>query len=71
LENAITFDHSDHPDRILNLRSYPLIIDPIIVETRLTKVLMDRGSGLNILYGETLSLMGISKSQLRADALPF
>jgi hypothetical protein len=71
LENAITFNHSDHLDRILNPRSYALIVDPIITKTHLTKVLMDGGSGLNILYVETLSLMGISKSRLRADASPF
>jgi len=48
-----------------------LIVDPIIAETRLSKVLMDGGSGLNILYAETLALMGISKSRLRNDASPF
>ena len=70
-ESAITFDRQDHPDRIPNPRSYPLIVDPIIAETHLSKVLMDGGSGLNILYAETLALMGISKSQLRNDAPPF
>ena len=70
-ENAITFDHSDHPDQILNSRSYLLIVNPIIAKTCLTKVLMDRGSGLNILYTETLSLMVINKYWLRNDASPF
>jgi len=70
-ETAITFDRQDHPDRIPNLGSYPLIVDPIIAETRLSKVLMDGGSGLNIIYAETLALMGISKSRLRNDASPF
>jgi len=69
-ENAITFGHRNHPDWIPNPGSYPLIVDPIITKTRLTKVLMDEGS-LNILYAETLSLMGISKSRLRNDASPF
>jgi hypothetical protein len=32
---------------------------------------MDGGSGLNILYAETLDLMGISRSWLRANAAPF
>jgi hypothetical protein len=68
---AITFDRDDHPDYILNPGHYPLIIDPVISNTRLTKVLMDGGSGLNILYAETLDLMGISRSQLRANAAPF
>jgi len=70
-EDAITFDRRDLPYRILNPRSYPLIINPIITETRLSKLLMDGGSGLNILYAETLALMGISKSRLRNDAAPF
>jgi hypothetical protein len=70
-KSAITFDRQDHPDRIPNPGSYPLIVDPIIAETRLTKVLMDGGSGLNILYAETLALMGISKSRLRNDTAPF
>jgi len=70
-EDAITFDRRDHPDRIPNPGSYPLIIDPIIAEMCLTKVLMDGGSDLNILYVETLALMGISKSWLRNDAAPF
>jgi hypothetical protein len=70
-EEAITFDREDHLGYILNLGYYPLIVDPIIGNTRLTKVLMDGGSGLNILYAETLDLMGISRSQLRANAAPF
>jgi hypothetical protein len=70
-KNAITFDRQDHPDRIPNPESYPLIVDPIIAETCLSKVLMEGGSSLNILNAETLALMGISKSQLRNDASPF
>jgi len=70
-ESAIMFDRQDHPDRIPNPGSYPLIVDPIVAETRLTKVLMDGGSGLNILYAETLALMEISKSRLRNDTTPF
>jgi hypothetical protein len=47
---AITFDHDDHPDYIPNPGVYLLAIDPIITNTRLTKVLMDGGSNLNIIY---------------------
>jgi hypothetical protein len=47
---TITFDHDDHPDHVPNPRVYPLIVDPIIANTRLTKVLMDGGSSLNIIY---------------------
>jgi hypothetical protein len=47
---AITFDRYDHLDYVPNPGVYPLIIDPIIANTRLTKVLMDGGSSLNIIY---------------------
>jgi hypothetical protein len=70
-KEAITFSRDDHPEYILDLGHYPLVIDPVIGNARLTKVLMDGGSGLNILYAETLDLMGIDRSWLRADAAPF
>ena len=38
---------------------------------RLSKVLMDGGSSLNILYIDTLEAMGISRACLRASLLPF
>jgi len=37
-------------------------LTPIIVKTRLSKVLMDGGSSLNIIYLETLDLLGISRA---------
>ena len=39
--------------------------------TRLTKVLMDGGSGLNILYASTLDRMGIPRSNLCPSRAPF
>ena len=50
----ITFDQSDHPLRVATPGRQTLVVDPVIGGTRLTKVLMDGGSGLNILYAETL-----------------
>ena len=41
------------------------------LSTQLTKVLMDGGSGLNILYANTLELLEIDRSQLQGDAAPF
>ena len=68
---AITFDRDDHPDHVPNPGQYPLVVDPIIGNTRLSKVLMDGGSGLNILYANTLELLELDQSQLRGDATPF
>ena len=48
--SPITYDRFDHPDSVTHPSRYPLMVDPIIDTKRLTKVLMDRGSGLNIMY---------------------
>ena len=53
-ESAITFDRTDHPDAIPHPGRYPLVVDPIVGPKRLTKVLMDGGSGLNIMYAKML-----------------
>jgi hypothetical protein len=50
---------------------YPLVVDPVIGDVRLTKVLMDGGSSLNIIYAETLRLLRVDLSSIRAGAAPF
>ena len=64
-ESLVTFDQRDHPPYVARPGRYPLIIDPIIRKKRLTKVLMDGGSGLNILYINTLDAMCIPRSEIR------
>jgi hypothetical protein len=71
VRQAITFDQGDHPDRVSSPGKYPLIVDPVIDNVRLTKVLMDGGSSLNIIYVETLELLQIDLSTIRAGATPF
>jgi hypothetical protein len=70
-DKPITFDQGDHPDRVPSPGKYPLVVDPVIGNVRLTKVLMDRGSSLNIIYAETLGLLQIDLSTIRAGATPF
>jgi len=60
----ITFDRDDLPDRVVAPDVYPLVIDPIIVNTRLSMVLLDGSSSLNTIYLETLDLLGIERAQL-------
>ena len=50
--------HNDHPDYIPNPGRYSLVVDPIVGNTRHMKVVMDGGSSLNIIYVDTLELMG-------------
>ena len=70
-DDTISFSHEDHPDYIPNPGLYPLVVDPIIGNTRFSKVLMDGGSSLNILYAHTLELMGIGLDKLRPNVSPF
>jgi hypothetical protein len=70
-DKPITFDQDDHLDCVPSPGRYPLVVDPIIGNARLTKVLMDGGSSLNIIYTETLGLLGIDLSAIRAGAAPF
>jgi hypothetical protein len=50
---------------------YPLVVDPIISNVRLSKVLMDGGTSLNIIYAEALELSGVDRSEIWAGAAPF
>jgi hypothetical protein len=70
-DKPITFDRDDHPDFVPSPGRYPLVVDPIIGNVRLSKVLMDGGSSLNIIYAETLELLGVDRSEVRAGAAPF
>jgi hypothetical protein len=47
------------------------MVSLIMGTTCLTKVLIDRGSSLNILYASTLDKMGIPRSSLRPSKAPF
>ena len=69
-ESPITFYQRDHPSHVARPGRYPLIVDPIVHKKRLTKVLMDGGSGLNILYVDTLNAMRIPRSELRLVSSP-
>ena len=70
-ESPITFNQRDHPSHVVRPRRYLLVIDPIVCKKRLTRVLMDGGSGLNILYVDTLDAMRIPRSELRLAGSPF
>jgi hypothetical protein len=70
-EEAITFSRKDHLHRIPNPSQYPLVVDPVIGNSRFSKVLMDGGSSLNILYAHTLRLIRVGLDQLRPSTMSF
>jgi hypothetical protein len=76
-EEAITFDRKDHPAAVPHPGRFPLVVEAIVgggsdcKPVRLTKVFMDGGSGLNLLYTRTLDAMGVSRSLIRPSKSPF
>ena len=48
-----------------------MVLSPIVDDFRLTKVLMDGGSGLNFIYEETLQKMEIDWSRIERSSTTF
>jgi hypothetical protein len=63
-DSLITFDRMDHPDCIPKPGRFPLVVDPLVGMTRLTKVLMDGGNSLNLMYPDTFDGLGLTWDQL-------
>jgi hypothetical protein len=70
-EVPITFDRKDHPNNVPQPGSYPLVVAPLFKSRRIHKVLMDGGSGVNVLYVSMLDEMGMPRSALRPSTAPF
>jgi hypothetical protein len=43
---------------------FPLVLDPVVAEVRLTKVLINGGSGLNLIFASTLRKMGLDLTDM-------
>ena len=67
----ITFDRRDHPTSIRLGGLAALVLDPIIDGFHLTRVLMDGGSSLNLLYQDTVRKMGINPSRIQPTKTTF
>ena len=61
----IIFYRRDNPTSIRCGGSAALVLDPIIDGFHLTRVLMDGGSSLNLLYQDTSHKMGIDPSRIK------
>lgn len=53
-KGSITFNKADHPSMVAEPGRYPLVINPMIGNVCLGNVLVDGGTCLNILFGNTL-----------------
>jgi hypothetical protein len=61
----------DHPDSIPKQRRFPRIMNPLVGTTRLSKALMDGGSGLNLMYLDTFEESGLTQDPLQSGPHPF
>jgi hypothetical protein len=55
----------------LSRGAFPLSLTLIIGKTRLSRVLMDGGSSLNLLYTETCDVMGLSQGVIWSSDTTF
>ena len=70
-DTAITFNASDEPKIRLVWAPAALVLNPTVDGFRLTKVLMDGGSGLNLIYEDTLNKMEIDRSRIEHNNTTF
>ena len=70
-DTAITFNASDEPKFRTARAPAALVLSPIVDGFRLTKVLMDNGSGLNPIYEETLRKIEIDWSRIERSNTTF
>ena len=67
----ITFNQMDRPVNTSHGNPTALVLDPIIDGFHLTRVLMDGGSSLNLLYQDIVRKMGIVHSMIKPTTATF
>ena len=70
-DTTITFNASDEPKFRTARAPAALVLSPIVDGFRLTKVLMDGGSRLNLIYEETLQKMEIDWNRIERSSTTF
>jgi hypothetical protein len=68
----IQFSREDQWTSVGNGGHYPLVLDPIIAGMTVTKVLINGGAGLNIIFSDTLRKMGLEFARMiTPTSVPF
>jgi hypothetical protein len=71
-EVPITFSYMNQWTSFSKQGHFPLVLKPVVAGSRLNKVLIDRGSGLNVLFTETLKKMKLDiTDMLTRSVSPF
>jgi hypothetical protein len=70
-EHPITFTRTDQWLNFDHPGKYPLLVDPVIRESRVKKVLVDGGSSINVTFPRTLQGLGIALKELHESDTSF
>ena len=71
-EVPVTFSREDQWTSFSELGKFPLVLDQVLVGSILTRVLIDGGSGLNLMFTSTIAKMGLDISdKLTPNKAPF
>jgi hypothetical protein len=60
----ISFSRDDQWTSFSELEKFPLVLDPVMAGSQLTRVLINGGSSLNLLFMSTLKKMGLDISKM-------
>src|SRR6185312_7887691 len=63
-EVPITFSREDQWTSFSEPGKFPLVLDLVVQGSKLTRVLIDGGSGLNLIFARTLAKMGLNYMSL-------
>jgi hypothetical protein len=63
-EVPILFSRDDQWTSFSEPGKFPLVLDPVVAEVRLTRVLIDGGSSLNLIFASTLRKMGLDLTDM-------
>jgi hypothetical protein len=63
-EVPISFSRDDRWTSFLEPGKFPLVLDLVVAEVKLTRVLIDGGSGLNLIFASTLRKMGLDLTDM-------
>jgi hypothetical protein len=70
-EKCIIFSRADHPMVVPRPGHAALVLEAQIGEFNMSKVFMDGGSGLNLLFANTMNAMGITTDMLQESDTGF
>jgi hypothetical protein len=74
-DQAIGWDRADHPKIMPNPGGYALVMDPTFIRptnnVTFSKVLIDNGSSINIMYRDTMQKLGIKENMLEPSQTTF